>query len=54
MKTEDRSDFKSVSLDEFREAIRQVLLVKSADHAAYENRKPTPKERHEKWRLDHR
>ena len=54
MKTEDHSDFKSASLDEFMEAIRKVLLTKSTGHAAYENRKPTQEERHEKWRLEYR
>ena len=40
-----------MKLDEFKEAVRAVLLSKPKERAQYENRKPTAEELRQRFRL---
>ena len=44
-------DHRGVSLAEFTEVMRQVLLSRPSKCAQYENRKPTKEEQSRRWRL---
>ena len=43
---------KKITLKQFEDAIKGVLLAKPAKRAKYENRKPTSKELNQKWKLE--
>ena len=42
----------SISMEEFEEAIKGVLLQPVKKRAKYENRKPTKEELNQKWKLE--
>ena len=45
---------KKITLKQFEDAIKGVLLTKPKKRAEYENRKPTSKEQNQRWRLEKR
>ena len=45
---------KKITLKQFEDAIKGVLLAKLEKRAKYENHKPTSKELNQKWKLEKR